>query len=110
MDPKENDFFKASNIYLSKSHSDKLEKLKHYMIMSNNMYVSKSVFFRAMIDFLYDNMSCCDNMKQYITKNRGKSYVDKFNVLISENKSVEEISEILGVDEKLISKIFDKQE
>lgn len=105
---KENDFFKPSAIYLSERHYNKLEELKDHMVMSNNLHVSNSVFFRTMIEFLSENKDCCENLKQYITKNRGKSYINKFNTLVSENKDIEEISEALGVHKDLIEKIFNK--
>lgn len=103
---KETDFFKQTNISLSERHRNKLDDLKKLTVLSNNIYIDNSTFIRAMIDFLHDHPETCVNIKQYIIQNKGATFLTNFDILVEEGKSLKEISEIMGVDIKLIEKIF----
>ena len=102
---KESDFFKQTNISLTKRHKIYLNNLKERAILSTNLNIDNPTFVRAMLSYLNDHPEIIDNIKDYIVDNRGNSYVAKYTYMKSKNMSNEEISEALGVDLELINKI-----
>lgn len=102
---RETDFFKQTNILLTKKHKEKLEELKRITTLSNNVEVDNSTFIRAMIEYLHDKPETCKNIRKYIVQNKGATYVTKFEVEKEIGKSNREIADVLGVDEDVIDKI-----
>lgn len=105
---KETDFFKQMNILFTKRHSEKLDDLKKHTTLSNNVQVDNSTFVRAMVDFLHEHPEVCNNIKKYIVQNKGATYLTNFDVMVEEGKSIQEIADELGVDVKIIKKIYER--
>lgn len=105
---KETDFFKQMNILFTKRHKEKLDDLKKHTTLSNNIDVDNSTFVRAMVDYLHEHPEVCSNIKRYIIQNKGATYLTNFEVMVSEEKSIEQIADGLGVDVDIIKKIYQK--
>lgn len=107
---KETDFFKQTTVLLTSKHKNELKEIKKVATLSSNVTTDTSTLIRAMLDYVSDNPSFCNKLKNYIVTNKGFTYISKYNNLRKENKSPDEIAEILGVEIDVINKIISKEE
>lgn len=101
----ESELFRTLNILLSDKNKQQLEDLKEKASLLADVEIDNSGLIRGLIDYFDKHPEELKKVVPYIKELKGYNVLMKFNEMIAENKSDEEIEKELGIGKKIISKV-----
>lgn len=101
----ETDLFKSLNVFLLSRDRNQLKVLKDKTSLLANVKIDNSAFIRGMINYFYENQEELEKLVPYAVQTKGFNILAKFNQMLAENRTPEEIEQELGIDIQVVNKL-----
>lgn len=105
---KETDLFTNVNVFLLDRNKEQLDTLKKNVSMMENVRMDNSALIRGMIEYFIDKPERLREMAPYARNMKGFHILNRFQEMLTENRTLQEVEDELGISIELSNEIKEK--